>query len=263
MESNSLIINLRDISFSYSQDKLVLDHLSFQLHRGDRIGLVGPNGSGKTTLLHIIIGLLRPSSGRVELFGKPANKEKDFRAARKRIGLLFQDADDQLFSPTVLEDVAFGPRNLGWSEEQVDAAVKYWLKIVGLPDISDYSPYELSFGQKKRAALAGVFVMNPKVVLLDEPFAYLDLPSTITLIQLLTQIVEDNNVTVVFSSHDYSLVEKWADRMIVLNGGYSIFCGDSRIGFQDEALTQILGDPAELDNLSRKPKVSLMTNQKI
>ena len=113
MERDSLIISLEDISFSYSGDKLVLDHLSFQLRRGDRIGLVGPNGSGKTTVFHIIMGLLRPSSGRIELFGKPAEEEKDFRTARGRIGLLFQDADDQLFCPTVLEDVAFGPLNLG------------------------------------------------------------------------------------------------------------------------------------------------------
>ena len=118
METNTVIINLRDISFSYSGDKPVLDQLSFQLHQGEQIGLVGPNGSGKTTFFYLIMGLLKPSSGSIELFGKSVHGEKDFREARKRIGLLFQDADDQLFSPTVLEDVAFGPLNLGKSPEE-------------------------------------------------------------------------------------------------------------------------------------------------
>ncbi|MGD8893893.1 MAG: ABC transporter ATP-binding protein, partial [Desulfobacterales bacterium] len=115
MGHNNLIINLEGVSFSYSAGKPVIDNLSFHLHPGDRIGLVGPNGSGKTTLFHIILGLLKPYSGTVELFGRHAKEEKDFREARKRIGLLFQDPDDQLFSPTVLEDVAFGPLNLGKS----------------------------------------------------------------------------------------------------------------------------------------------------
>ena len=105
MGHNSLIINLKDITFSYAQKELVFDHLNFQLYRGDRIGLVGPNGSGKTTLFHLIMGLVKPFSGILELFGRPVADEEGFREARKRIGLLFQDADDQLFSPTVLEDV--------------------------------------------------------------------------------------------------------------------------------------------------------------
>jgi len=256
------VIQFENVFYSYSHDRFQLKDISFDIKEGEIFAVTGTNGTGKTTLLRLMIGLLTPDEGTVRIFGSHLTK-KNAAQVRTQVGFVFQNPDEQLFATTIYEDVAFGPRNLGWSEEQVDAAVKLWLKIVGLPDIIDYSPYELSFGQKKRAALAGVFAMNPKVVLLDEPFAYLDLPSTITLIQLLTQIVEDNNVTVVFSSHNYSLVEKWADRMIVLNGGFSIFCGDSRIGFQDEALIKILGDPAELDNLSRKPKVSLMTNQNI
>jgi len=125
MDRNNLIVNLKKLTFLYSADNPVIDNLSFNLYQGDRVGLVGPNGSGKTTLFHIILGLLKPVSGTIELFGKPAKEEKDFREARKRIGLLFQDPDDQLFSPTVLEDVAFGPLNLGKSPEEArDIALK-------------------------------------------------------------------------------------------------------------------------------------------
>jgi cobalt/nickel transport system ATP-binding protein len=174
MENNSLIINLKDTSFSYSGDEFILDELNFQLHRGERIGLVGPNGSGKTTLFHIIMGLLRPSSGRIELFGKPAHDEKDFREVRKRIGLLFQDADDQLFSPTVLEDVAFGPLNLGKSPDEArDIALKT-LEKLDIAGFEDRVTYKLSGGEKRLVSLATVLAMDPEVLLLDEPINGLD-----------------------------------------------------------------------------------------
>ena len=174
MDSNSLIINLKDTSFSYSGDKFILDKLNFQLHRGERIGLVGPNGSGKTTLFYVIMGLLRSSSGRIELFGKKAHDEKDFREVRKRIGLLFQDADDQLFSPTVLEDVAFGPLNLGKSPEEArDIALKT-LEKLDLAGFEDRVTYKLSGGEKRLVSLATVLAMDPEVLLLDEPTNGLD-----------------------------------------------------------------------------------------
>jgi len=113
MDSNNTLIDLKNISYQYPGGKKVLNRVDFTFTKGDRIGLVAPNGSGKTTLFHVIMGLLKPSSGTIEIFGKERRKEKDFTDIRHRIGLLFQDADDQLFSPTVIEDVAFGPLNLG------------------------------------------------------------------------------------------------------------------------------------------------------
>jgi cobalt/nickel transport system ATP-binding protein len=215
MESNSLIINLRDISFSYSEDKLVLDHLSFHLHRGDRIGLVGPNGSGKTTLLHIIMGLLRPSSGRVELFGKPANEEKDFRAARRRIGLLFQDADDQLFSPTVLEDVAFGPLNLGKSPEGArDTALKTLARL-DLSGFENRITYKLSGGEKGLVSLATVLAMDPEVLLLDEPTNGLDEDTE----EKITDILKGLNLSCIFISHNLDFLSKCTDRMYAMSNG--------------------------------------------
>ena len=111
MDKNNLLIDLEDISYSYPGGRPVLNGLFFRLYEKERIGLIGPNGSGKTTLFHIIMGLLKPTSGTITIFGRQAKDEKDFRSIRQKIGLLFQDADDQLFSPTVLEDVAFGPLN--------------------------------------------------------------------------------------------------------------------------------------------------------
>ena len=174
MDRNNLIVNLKGLTFSYSADNPVIDNLSFHLYQGDRIGLVGPNGSGKTTLFHIILGLLKPVSGTIELFGKPAKEEKDFREARKRIGLLFQDPDDQLFSPTVLEDVAFGPLNLGKSpEEAKDIALKT-LAGLNLSGFKDRITYKLSGGEKRLVSLATVLAMDPDVLLLDEPTNGLD-----------------------------------------------------------------------------------------
>ena len=118
MQQNNPLINLEGISFKYPGGPMVLKDLDFKLSRGNRIGLIAPNGSGKTTLFHIIMGLLKPSAGKLEIFGKLVREEKDFADVRRRIGLLFQDADDQLFSPTVLEDVAFGPLNLGKPKQE-------------------------------------------------------------------------------------------------------------------------------------------------
>lgn len=215
MESNSLIIDLKDISFFYSEDKLVLDHLSFHLHRGDRIGLVGPNGSGKTTLLHIIMGLLRPSSGRVQLFGRPAHEEKDFRAARRRIGLLFQDADDQLFSPTVLEDIAFGPLNLGKSPEEArDIALKTLARL-DLTGFENRITYKLSGGEKRLVSLATVLAMDPEVLLLDEPTNGLDEKTE----EKITDILKGLNLSCIFISHNLDFLSKCTDRMYAMSNG--------------------------------------------
>jgi cobalt/nickel transport system ATP-binding protein len=215
MDSDNLIINLRDISFSYSRDRPVLDRLNLHLVRGDRIGLAGPNGSGKTTLLHVIMGLLKPSSGTIELFTKPVNEEKDFRAARKRIGLLFQDPDDQLFSPTVLEDVAFGPLNLGKSpEEASDIALK---TLAGL-DLSGFEnrvTYKLSGGEKRLVSLATVLAMDPEVLLLDEPTNGLDEETE----ERITDILKGLTLSCIFISHNLDFLLETTDKLYAMANG--------------------------------------------
>lgn len=215
MGNNDLIINLKGVSFSYSKDKTVFDGLNFHFHRGDRVGLVGPNGSGKTTLFHIILGLLRPSSGTIELFGKPTIKEKDFREARKRIGLLFQDPDDQLFSPTVLEDVAFGPLNLGKSPEEArDIALK---TLAGL-DLSGFEEritYKLSGGEKRLVSLATVLAMDPEVLLLDEPTNGLDEETE----EKITKILKELKLSYIFISHNFDFLSKTTDKIYAMAKG--------------------------------------------
>jgi len=215
MERDSLIINLEDISFSYSGDKLVLDHLSFQLRRGDRIGLVGPNGSGKTTVFHIIMGLLRPSSGRIELFGKPAEEERDFRTARGRIGLLFQDADDQLFCPTVLEDVAFGPLNLGKSPEQAREIALTTVARLDLSGFENRITYKLSGGEKRLVSLATVLAMDPEVLLLDEPTNGLDEQTE----GKITDILKGLDLSCIFISHNLDFLMRTTDRIYAMANG--------------------------------------------
>jgi len=176
---------------------------------------VGPNGSGKTTLFHIIMGLLRPSSGRVELFGKPAHEEKDFREARKKIGLLFQDADDQLFSPTVLEDVAFGPLNLGKPPDEArDIALKTLAKL-DLFGFENRITYKLSGGEKRLVSLATVLAMDPEILLLDEPTNGLDDETE----EKITEILKGLNLAFIFISHNLDFLFKTTDKIYAMANG--------------------------------------------
>ena len=168
------VIHLRDIHFAYETGRPVLDGVTLALEPGQRLGLTGPNGSGKSSLLQLIVGLLRPQSGEVEVMGKPCETEADFTEVRRTAGLLFQDSDDQLFCPTVLEDVAFGPLNLGKSPDEAVATASETLSRLGLAGFEERVTYRLSGGEKRLVALAGVLAMEPRVLLLDEPSAGLD-----------------------------------------------------------------------------------------
>jgi cobalt/nickel transport system ATP-binding protein len=215
MGANNMIISLTDLSFSYSEGKRVIDRLNFDLHQGDRIGLVGPNGSGKTTLFHLIMGIQKPSSGRIELFGKPVEDEKDFRSVRKRVGLLFQDADDQLFSPTVLEDVAFGPLNLGKSPAEAKEIALSTLAMLGLTGFENRITYRLSGGEKRLVSLATVLAMEPEVLLLDEPTNGLDDETE----EKIIEVLKDLRLTFVIISHNMELLLSTTDRIYTIAEG--------------------------------------------
>jgi len=176
---------------------------------------VGPTGGGKTTLLHLIVGLLRPTAGRVEIFGKPRTKEADFLEVRRRVGLLFQDADDQLFFPTVAEDVAFGPLNLGKPEEEVRRLVRETLAELGLAGYENRIIYRLSGGEKRLAALAGVLAMQPEVLLLDEPFAGLDEKTAQRVLDILARLPQ----TMLLVSHHRDWLRQIATRTVRLQDG--------------------------------------------
>ncbi len=209
------LIRLEGITFGYSGRRPILDGLDFQLHAGERAGLLGPNGSGKTTLFHIIMGLIRPRSGIIELFGKPVVKEKEFREFYSRIGLLFQDADDQLFSPTVLEDVAFGPLNLGKSKEEAVDIARKTLTDLGLDGFEDRITHKLSGGEKRLVSLATVLAMEPEVLLLDEPSTGLDTRTKQTLVEVLGRL----NLSYIIISHEGDFMEEVADIIYTMEDG--------------------------------------------
>jgi cobalt/nickel transport system ATP-binding protein len=189
---------LNDINFSYPGGKVVLNHLDFKFYNGDRMGLIAPNGSGKTTFLHLIMGLNKPTSGHLELFGKTVTSAKDFAEARQRIGLLFQDPDDQLFSPTVIEDVAFGPLNLGKSRENALDIARRTLANLGLEGFEDRITFKLSGGEKRLVSLATVMAMEPDVLLLDEPLSGLDFDTTSKIVEIISNL--DQSCIII--SHD-------------------------------------------------------------
>lgn len=200
--ADDIIIELTGISFSYAGRGPVLKGLDFKMRRGERIGWVAPNGSGKTTLFHIIMGLLPPDEGRIEIFGQPVKEEKDFIPVRQRIGLLFQDADDQLFSPTVLEDVAFGPLNMGKSEDEAIAVSRRVLDDLGLKGFEDRVTFKLSGGEKRLVALATVLAMEPEVLLLDEPTSGLDEKTKARL----KEVLDGLNLSYILISHEFDFM---------------------------------------------------------
>ena len=209
------LVRLEKVSFAYPGGNPVIDGLDLELREGDRVGLIAPNGSGKTTLLHLLVGLIRPSAGRVEIFGRPVHTEKDFMDVRRRVGMLFQDSDDQLFSPTVLEDVAFGPLNLGLRREDALAVSRRTLAFLGLGEFEDRITFKLSGGEKRLVALATVLAMEPAVLLLDEPTAGLDERTKHRLVDILGQL----DLSYIVISHEYDFLTATANPIYTMENG--------------------------------------------
>jgi len=208
------MIELRSIRFKYGPQYL-FDGLNLNIERGDRVGLLGANGCGKTTLCHIIMGLLVPESGDVEIFGKKRTKESDFAEIRGKIGFLFQDSDDQLFCPTVIEDVAFGPLNMGQSPEEAKRTVTSTLKSLKLSGFEDRITYKLSGGEKRLVSLATVLAMKPDFLILDEPTSGLDEKTT----QRLVEILKESNLGYMIISHDRDFIKLTVDKLIQMKDG--------------------------------------------
>ncbi|MCG8633699.1 MAG: energy-coupling factor ABC transporter ATP-binding protein [Desulfobacterales bacterium] len=210
------LIKLENVSFTYpGADKPVLDKLALDIRQGDRIGLMAPNGSGKTTLLHTIMGLCRPESGSIRIFDTPMEDEEDFSGIRTRVGLLFQDSDDQLFCPTVLDDVAFGPLNLGATRhEAMDVAIKT-LKTLGIKDLENQITHRLSGGQKRLVALAAVLAMSPEILLLDEPTSGLDTGVKLKLAEILNHL----DISYLIISHEFDFLNAVTNRIFSMEEG--------------------------------------------
>jgi len=197
-------IELKDITFGYSNEKNVFKGLNFVLKEGEKVGIIGPNGSGKTTLLHLIVGILKPVRGEVKIFDKIRKDEKDFKEVREKIGLVFQNPDDQLFSPTVAEDIAFGPLNLGRPRDEIYKIIKDTLAALGLQGFEDRVTYRLSEGEKKLVAIGTVLSMKPQVFLLDEPTTDLDERNR----ERIIDIIKGLSASYIITSHDMDLLQK-------------------------------------------------------
>lgn len=214
-----ILLEARGVRHVYGDGSMSLDDCSLAIRRGSRNALLGANGSGKTTLLHQFNGLLRPAGGGLLLDGQPLDySRRGLNALRRRVGLVFQNPDRQLFSASVIEDVSFGPMNLGLDDATVRQRVAEALAAVGMAALAQRPVHHLSFGQKKRVCIAGVLAMSPDVLLLDEPMAGLDAVMQAELLKVLDTL-SARGVTVVLSTHDVDFAYRWADDIHLLAAG--------------------------------------------
>jgi cobalt transport protein ATP-binding subunit len=210
--------------------------VSFDIPVGSKVALMGPNGAGKSTLISLLNGLELSQSGEVRLFGEAVKRDNGDRL-RRRVGVVYQDPDDQIFSTSVEEDVAFGPRNLGLSEEEVMERVETALGSVGMREMRRRSPFELSYGQKRRVAIAGVLAMRPEFIILDEPMSFLD-PKGRDELQALLESMHLMGMTIMVATHDVDFAAEWADQVLLLKDGKLLASGSTELLFEDELLEQ-------------------------
>ncbi len=208
------VITVDELSFTYPDGTPALRNVSLHIHPGERIALLGPNGAGKSTLVLHMNGIHLPQQGSVTVSGILLDK-RSVMEIRRRVGVVFQDPDDQLFMTTVIEDVGFGPRNLGMEGEELDRRVAESLAAVDVSDLADRPPNHLSFGQKRRVAIAGVLAMRPDIIVLDEPTANLDPASR----RELTQILHQLDITQLIVTHDLLYALEVCDRSVILDRG--------------------------------------------
>lgn len=213
------VLEVRDLCHRYPHlDSNALDKINFKVFKGERVAVLGANGAGKSTLFKHLNGILRPLSGEVLVKGEKITK-KNVRTCRETVGIVFQDPDDQVLAPSVEEDIAFGPINMGLSRSEVEIRVKEALEMVGLTGFEERAPHHLSGGQKKLVAIAGILAMRPEVIVLDEPTAGLDPLSSDRVLELIMKMNRELGITLLLSTHDVDVVPYFAERVFVLHHG--------------------------------------------
>jgi cobalt/nickel transport system ATP-binding protein len=251
-ESADTIVNVSCLKHVYPDStEIHICGLDFVVKRGERVVVLGGNGSGKTTLLYHMLGLLAPDEGRISVFG--ANPALQYHDIRRRIGVLLQNVDDQILSPTVWDDVSFSPRNSGYGKEEAGHMVEQVLEEMGIAHLRDKICHYLSGGEKRKVALAGALVMRPELLILDEPFAGLDSRSRTELVALLNKRNREG-MSIIMSTHDLNLVAGFADRVYVLARGHGVITAGTpaEIFLQAEALRASNIDPPLLTELFLK-----------
>jgi cobalt/nickel transport system ATP-binding protein len=251
-------LDVENLAFAYPDGTQALFGVDMRIGQGERVALLGPNGAGKTTLVLHLNGVHATQAGSIRVGGLPVVKEH-FKEIRRRVGIVFQDPDDQLFMPTVHDDVAFGPANLGMRGDDLEERVTRALAAVGMEEFADRPPHHLSFGQRRRVAVATVLVMEPEILVLDEPSSNLDPAGR----RELADILRSLDITMLMVSHDLPYALELCPRALVLNGGRIVADGTTRDILSDETLMASNrlelpfgfypgGLPAELDRDERR-----------
>ena len=251
-----LAVEVEGLHYTYRDGTEALRGLSLSIPRGSRVAIMGPNGAGKSTFLLHLNGLYLPQKGRVRVLGREVNA-RTARELRSLVGLVFQDPDDQVFSPTVYEDVAFGPLNMGLPPEEVAGRVKEALLAVGMWEHRERHPSRLSYGQKKRVAIAGVLAMGPEIIALDEPMAYLDPQGKEALLEILGRL-HARGVTILVATHDVDMAAAWADHVVILKEGRVLARGEPSLLAREDLVREAgLGLPLVSRIFNALPELEL------
>ncbi|MGM0396289.1 MAG: energy-coupling factor transporter ATPase [Bacillota bacterium] len=230
-----MIIQLKDVDYIYNPgtpfEKKALDNINLSIEEGEFIGLIGHTGSGKSTLVQHLNGLMKPTKGKIIIDGQDlSSKETKMKSVRQKVGLVFQYPEHQLFEESIYKDIAFGPKNLGLSEDEVDIRVREAMDLVGLDfeELKERSPFELSGGQKRRVAIAGVIAMKPKVLILDEPTAGLDPQGRDDILDEIRKIYDKEKITIILVSHSMEDIARLVNRIFVMHRGKIALDGSTR-----------------------------------
>jgi len=224
------LIEISNLSFSYHGSRNVLEGINLAIESGERVAVMGPNGAGKSTLFQLFNGLLTAHHGEISIDGL-STKTKNLLEIRRKVGMLFQDSDDQLFNSSVYHEVAYGLKNMKLPADEIEERVDWALDIVGMKAFRGRSPFNLSGGEKKRIALASVLSMQPRILVLDEPTNALDPRSANNLVALLKELNRELGITLIFATHDADIVPQLADRVLLMNHGSIVFDGTTAEAF--------------------------------
>ena len=244
---------MKNVQYRYPDGHIAIDEINFEVGLHERAVILGANGAGKSTLLSVMCGIIEANQGTIKILNKDLTS-KNVHEFRAMIGLVFQEPDNQLFMPTLWEDVAFGPLNMGLSEDEVNMRVTEALQVVGLPHLKEKPPHHLSVGEKKRAAIATVLAMRPKILVFDEPTAHMDPRSRNEFVKFLSKLHSEGDLTIITATHDVNSVPHLADRAYVLSDGRFIGSG---------SVSDIFSNVPMLDQASLEPPILTQLFQRI
>ncbi|MCD6210418.1 MAG: ATP-binding cassette domain-containing protein [Methanophagales archaeon] len=230
-------VNVTDLFYTYPDGTEALKGVNFKVMEGERVAVIGSNGSGKSTLFYHLNGLFSPTKGTV-LINEEEITKTNLDKIRMTVGLVFQDPDDQLFAPTVWEDVAFGPRNMGLSKREVAERVNSALNMLHIADLKDKRPDNLSGGQKRLVSIAGVLAMNPEIIVLDEPTSNLDPCTSSAVMHLLVDLSRRMNIALIIATHDVDAIPQYADRIYVMHRGRFVAEGTPEAVFSNASVVR-------------------------